>query len=235
MGNLDIWESVCTTDKAYTKRVNQRGGYTDINPMYRFRVMTEQFGPIGSGWGYEVLDQGIEWAHTNNEEQSPKALHWCRLRVWVVTEDDKGSWEHMGATEIYSNGKWDEDAHKKSVTDALGKALSVLGVCADVYLGEFDKPPARKPKKAAPKKRKELERPPAAERAANALQHLGTLGVAATLVEGFLGKDPLIANDDDLARLVNVYKDIKEKGMSPEEALPHIDMQEVKAQASEAF
>jgi hypothetical protein len=32
----------------------------------------------------------------------------------------------------------DEEAPKKSVTDAISKALSWLGFAADVYLGKFD-------------------------------------------------------------------------------------------------
>jgi hypothetical protein len=36
------------------------------------------------------------------------------------------------------NGKVDEDAPKKAMTDGLTKALSHLGFNADVFLGKFD-------------------------------------------------------------------------------------------------
>jgi len=32
----------------------------------------------------------------------------------------------------------DEEAPKKSLTDAMKKCLSLLGVCSDVFMGEFD-------------------------------------------------------------------------------------------------
>ena len=39
---------------------------------------------------------------------------------------------------LNNKGKLDEDAPKKAMTDALTKALSHLGIGADVFLGKFD-------------------------------------------------------------------------------------------------
>ena len=53
-----------------------------------------------------------------------------------------GTVEHFGQTTFLGKNKngyfTDEEAPKKSLTDAIGKALSMLGFSADVYLGLFD-------------------------------------------------------------------------------------------------
>ena len=50
--NLRIWNAVSKTNPAHTKKVNQRGGFTAIGAQYQILAATEQFGPIGIGWGY---------------------------------------------------------------------------------------------------------------------------------------------------------------------------------------
>lgn len=53
-----------------------------------------------------------------------------------------GTVEHFGQTTFVGKNKngyfTDEEAPKKSLTDAIGKALSMLGFSADVYLGLYD-------------------------------------------------------------------------------------------------
>ena len=34
-------------------------GMTDINPMWRIKTLTEQFGPCGKGWYYEITNKEI--------------------------------------------------------------------------------------------------------------------------------------------------------------------------------
>ena len=49
--NMELWQSVETTDPTYTKKVNQRGGFTAIGAQYQLMRATETFGPMGKGWG----------------------------------------------------------------------------------------------------------------------------------------------------------------------------------------
>lgn len=53
-----------------------------------------------------------------------------------------GTVEHFGQTTFVGKNKngyfTDEEAPKKSLTDAIGKALSMLGFSADIYLGLYD-------------------------------------------------------------------------------------------------
>ena len=46
-----LWESVCETDPKYTKKVNQRGGFTAIGAQSQVMKATEMFGAFGQGWG----------------------------------------------------------------------------------------------------------------------------------------------------------------------------------------
>ena len=57
--NLKIWNSVDTTDPNYTKGFNRGGGFkgTSTNSTYLAKKATNLFGPIGIGWGYNVIDE----------------------------------------------------------------------------------------------------------------------------------------------------------------------------------
>lgn len=55
--NMKIWRSVMRTDPRYTKDLAGAGFEgTSINAEYMIMRATEIFGPIGTGWGFEVLE-----------------------------------------------------------------------------------------------------------------------------------------------------------------------------------
>lgn len=55
--NLTIWRSVMRTDPRFTKQLSGTGfDGTSINAEYMIMRATELFGPIGSRWGFEVLE-----------------------------------------------------------------------------------------------------------------------------------------------------------------------------------
>ena len=129
--NMELWNSVEVTDPKYTKKVNQRGGFTAIGAQYQLMRATETFGPMGLGWGVE--DENIErwedvglavytanlwWSHTNGAHKRTIPLH--------------------SAIKYHTNGRVDDDFFKKVATDALTKGLSKLGFNADVFMGKFD-------------------------------------------------------------------------------------------------
>ena len=137
--NMKLWESVETTDPKFTKKVNQRGGFTAIGAQYQLRTATETFGPFGLGWG--VQDERIEkW------EDVGLAIY--KADFWYMRNDDL--WIENPKTEniaifpihssikYHSNGRVDDDFMKKVATDALTKGLSKLGFNADVFMGKFD-------------------------------------------------------------------------------------------------
>ena len=115
-------------------------GKTDINPMWRIKVLTEKFGPCGFGWKTRIvrawLDGGANDAVAANVE----------IELYVKYN---GEWSEPipgigGAAFIAkeANGlHTDDDAYKKAYTDAISVACKALGIAADVY---FEKDPDSK-------------------------------------------------------------------------------------------
>ena len=61
MDNLEIYNSLRQVPQNAQKPI-QAGrlkGMTDINPMWRIKALTEQFGPCGIGWKVEVIEKRI--------------------------------------------------------------------------------------------------------------------------------------------------------------------------------
>jgi len=127
--NLELWNSVEKTDPKYTKKVTFGRGFTSIDPMYQIMKATAALGPVGRGWAYTV-------------EHSTLEAGGCLMAVADVSIslfDGTTYGPVRGLDFILNNkGKLDEDAPKKAMTDALTKALSHLGIGADVFLGKFD-------------------------------------------------------------------------------------------------
>lgn len=125
--NLRIWSAVEKTDPAHTKHVNQRGGFTAISAQYQVKAATEQFGPIGAGWGYETGTPIVV-----------DTLLFVPVTLWHGARSNSFGPMPGGAEWKDKNGRVDSDAGKKAVTDAITKLLSQLGFNADVFLGKFD-------------------------------------------------------------------------------------------------
>jgi hypothetical protein len=125
--NLILWDAVSKTDPSATTRINQRGGFTAIDAYSQIRAATEQFGPVGSGWGWVVEDVQFP----------PNDTVVVRIALWHG--DPKGSrFDVFGQKKLNGKNGPDEDAFKKALTDAITKGLSYLGFNADVFLGQFD-------------------------------------------------------------------------------------------------
>lgn len=147
--NLSIWNDVEKTDPKFTKDYKGPGGFTGtaVNPMYIIKKCTEIFGPVGIGWGYEILEErfdtggqiGVDADGVSIRSQS----HTIYLKLWYMIGEAKGELTHFGHTPyITFSKKWgvmtDPEAPKKSLTDAIGKCLSMLGFASDVFMGMYD-------------------------------------------------------------------------------------------------
>lgn len=178
--NLELWHKVEKTPESQTKKIAGKSYQgTSPKPHYLVQKATETFGPCGIGWGFSVderVEQGALLADGFYEKMSI-----AKVRVWYVWDGKRGEVEHIGGTVFsgrYSSGKTftDEDAPKKSVTDALVKALSMIGFAGDIFMGRYDdskyvselkeeerraeastKPAETKPTSAAEQKRQLLE------------------------------------------------------------------------------
>lgn len=149
-GNLDlIWNRVRTPDPARTKTFSRSGGFrgTATNATYLAQRATELFGPCGIGWGITVLDEDVIEGHPFLDKEGRvighSKVHKVHAKLWYIFNGERGEIEQFGQTDLVvkrSSGEFftDEEAPKKSLTDAMTKCLSLLGFAADIHLGLFD-------------------------------------------------------------------------------------------------
>jgi hypothetical protein len=96
---------------------------------------------MGSAWGASVED--VSFVTDDDPKAGKVTVCHVRIKLWFPDGDKAGHVTAFGGTKSAYTSKQgrrivDEDAIKKSFTDALGKALSYLGFSADVYLGKHD-------------------------------------------------------------------------------------------------
>lgn len=138
MKNTELWNRVQKTDPSAVKAITgkQYNGNSP-KPYYIVHRLTEEFGPCGIGWGFSVVNERIErFGETDS-------LHIALVDFWYVLGDKRGQFQQMGQTKcsyVSSKDKFvlDEDAPKKSVTDALVKCASYLGFAGDIFSGRWD-------------------------------------------------------------------------------------------------
>ena len=144
MSNLSIWQAVERTDPAYTKNFSRGGGFsgTSINATWLARRATETFGPMGIGWGVDIVAEDFLPGHVLNEAGEKSVIHRVQVKLWYVLEGQRGEVTHFGQTTFIGANKHglftDEEAPKKSLTDATTKALSMLGFGGDIFMGLYD-------------------------------------------------------------------------------------------------
>lgn len=135
MDNLKIYNSVRAVPKEAQKPINggRLKGMTDINPMWRIKTLTEQFGACGIGWYYKVIKDTCSICEQTNE---------AIVNVWIelyIKVD--GEWSApipgVGGSMIVAkerNGFYASDeAYKMALTDALSVSCKALGIGADIY------------------------------------------------------------------------------------------------------
>lgn len=151
--NSRIWDAVKKTDPSATKTAKQSDTgrvQTSIDGYYMLMRATETFGPLGIGWGYEILeerlDDGAPAFIKQKEDDQPimvtTKVHTIKLRLWYKLDGEVGEIVQYGHTPALYRSKWgvsdDGEVPKKSLMDAIKKSLSMLGFCADVFTGQFD-------------------------------------------------------------------------------------------------
>ena len=135
--NLTLWNAVDDIDPKFTKKITGKPYQgTSPNPQYLIKLATAQFGPVGKGFGWRVIEDKFVPLET-------AVMHHVRIAFWWRDDEGTHEFEEYGGT-IASRetnaGKAmvDEDVGKKSLTDAIVKALSHLGFAANIFLGRWD-------------------------------------------------------------------------------------------------
>lgn len=101
---------------------------TDINPMWRIKMLTEMFGPCGIGWYTDVTRQEVCAVDDGN------LMVFVDLNLYVK---ENGEWSKpifgTGGNTLKVKGRGDDEGYKKAYTDALSIACKALGIGADVW------------------------------------------------------------------------------------------------------
>ena len=133
--NMRIYDAVRAVPPEAIKPITagRLKGKSDINPMWRIKKLTEQFGPCGEGWYTEGVR---DW--TVIQEKSLETAVFCELQLHTKGENGWSApiYGIGGNTVIAAekNGLYlDDEAYKKAYTDALSVACKALGIGADVY------------------------------------------------------------------------------------------------------
>lgn len=134
---LDLYNKVRVVPEEAKKEIRggRLKGMTDINPMWRIKCLTEQFGPCGVGWYYEITDKWIETCMAKDEITAN-----VKINLYIKHNDE---WskpiQGIGGSMLVAserNGLYvNDECYKMALTDAISVACKALGMGADVYWG----------------------------------------------------------------------------------------------------
>jgi hypothetical protein len=144
MENLSIYNKYREVPPEAKKEIKggRMNGKTDINPMWRIKCLTEQFGPCGIGWYYKPVRKWLE--QCGNEIAA-----FVDIELFVKVD---GEWSApisgTGGSMFAANEKngiyVSDECYKMATTDAISVACKQLGFGADVYW-QADKTKYNKP------------------------------------------------------------------------------------------
>lgn len=138
MDKIELWKQFEKTAEEAKKPIEagRLKGFTDINPVWRFKRLTEVFGAVGYGWKYEITSQRL----------SPGAdgviTAFVDVNLYYKTSD--GVWSEpipgIGGSAFVAkekNGMYTSDeCFKMALSDAIGTACKALGMSADIYFSK---------------------------------------------------------------------------------------------------
>jgi hypothetical protein len=132
--NMKIYEATRTVPNEALKKIGggRLKGMSDINPMWRIKLLTELFGICGIGWKIEIVDQRLE------QGSADQIACFVTINLYIKVD---GEWSDpipgMGGSAFVtkeSSGLYTSDeCFKMAYTDAISVACKSLGFAADVY------------------------------------------------------------------------------------------------------
>lgn len=136
---IEIYESMARPPASALKTIKggKLSGKSDINPQWRYKIMTEKFGLCGIGWKYDILKLWTEQGAGN------EVLAFAQIAVYIKDGD---KWSEpiigIGGSKLVQSFKTglesNDEGFKMAVTDAFSTSLKMLGVAADIYAGKWD-------------------------------------------------------------------------------------------------
>lgn len=135
MNNLELYDKFRKVPETAKKNISggRLKGMTDINPMWRIKTLTEEFGICGFGWYYEITDKWIETSMAEDEITAN-----VKINLYVKRDNE---WSKpivgIGGSMLVVNEKnglyVNDECYKMALTDAISVACKSLGIGADVY------------------------------------------------------------------------------------------------------
>lgn len=136
MNNMELYDRLKTVPDEAKKTIagGRLKGFTDINPMWRIKMLTQEFGPCGFGWYIEEVERwteagaGVTGAFVKIHLYLNLGGEWSRPIVGI------------GGSQLVAMEKngpvFSDEAFKMAYTDAISVACKALGMAADVYFEE---------------------------------------------------------------------------------------------------
>lgn len=151
MDNMELYEKVrkCPDNALKEIKGGRLKGKSDINPMWRIKALTENFGVCGIGWYYDITRQWLEIG-VNGEISA-----FCNIDLYIKVDNEwskpiQGTGGSAFVAKENSGLYTSDECFKMALTDALSVACKALGFAADVYWNadeqtKYDKQQAQPP------------------------------------------------------------------------------------------
>lgn len=137
MGNLEIYDKVRVVPENAQKAIQggRLKGKTDINPMWRIKTLTDQFGICGIGWKYIITKQWLESGGGN------EVSAFVNIDLFIKVDGQwsdaiPGTGGSSFVTMEKSGAYTSDECYKMALTDAISVACKSLGMGADIYWGQ---------------------------------------------------------------------------------------------------
>lgn len=163
MDNLAMYNKYAQPPAEALKEFNNgRFKGTDINPMWRIKVLTEEYGECGIGWYCVPIRRWSERAEYDAiiNGETKRMLDVAVFYEVELYVKRNGEWSKpiygVGGNSFSEYSKKQgrivssDEAYKMAYTDALGIACKALGIGADVWWKSNDSKYTRKSEEEAP-------------------------------------------------------------------------------------
>lgn len=134
MNNLELYNKVRSVPDEALKKIKggRLNGYSDINPMWRIKTLTQHFGLCGVGWKIEILKQWLETG-ANGEISA-----FCNINLYIKANDCwsepiPGTGGSSYVAKEFKGMYTSDECYKMALTDAISVACKFLGFAADIY------------------------------------------------------------------------------------------------------
>lgn len=107
-------------------------GFTDINPMWRIKRLTEMFGACGIGWWYEITDKRLEQGK-EGEIRAFVDIKLFYIYGGQISQPIPGTGGSSFSTKESSGVYVSDECFKMALTDAISVAAKALGIGSEVY------------------------------------------------------------------------------------------------------